>query len=151
MRPKERIPTILDNINWLDFITYLGFDNPEDIADKCIKQQNDIQKVWMEYSDLRLTQLLSIGGILENKPGSWYYVEEVDYMIKNKIVKPEKLLFWGTYGKDGKQPLKMIAISDMNPDHLEACLRTQKNMPDEYKKLMKKVLRIKKLRVLKNI
>jgi hypothetical protein len=147
-RVKERIPIILTKINWFDFIKYLGFDNPQKIADKCIIEMESIEKIWMENSDLRLTQVLVTGGILENIPGTWYYIEEVDYMIKNKVVKPEKLLFWGTYGKDRKQPLKMIAINDMDSEHIESCLRTQKHMSDEYKRVMKKVLRIRKLKSL---
>jgi len=34
-----------------------------------------------------------------------------------------KVLTWGTYGKDGKQPLRRVAIADMETDHLEAVLR----------------------------
>jgi hypothetical protein len=33
---------------------------------------------------------------------------------------------WGTYGKDGDQPLKYVAIADMDTEHLQACLDTQK-------------------------
>jgi hypothetical protein len=33
---------------------------------------------------------------------------------------------WGTYGKDGDQPLKYVAIADMDTGHLQACLDTQK-------------------------
>ncbi len=147
-RVKERIPIILNKINWFDFIQYLGFDNPQEIADKCIANKKDIEEVWMENPDLRLAQLLVIGGILENVSGPWFYVEETDYMIKSKTVKPEELLFWGTYGKDGKSPLKMIAINDMDSEHLDACLKTQHRMPVEYRTLMKKILRKRKLKIL---
>jgi hypothetical protein len=149
MRPKERIPIILDNINWIDFINYLGFDNVEDIANKCINNIENIAEIWMNDPDLRLTQVLIYCDILENIPGSWFYIEEVDYMIENKIVKPEKILFWGTYGKDGKQPLKMIAINDMDNEHIEACLKTQKHMNKFYRDLMKKVIRKRKLKNIK--
>ena len=33
---------------------------------------------------------------------------------------------WGTYGKQGNQPLKYVAIADMETEHLQACLDTQK-------------------------
>lgn len=149
MRVKERIPIILNKINWFDFIQNLGcFDNSQEIADKCISLKNVIEEFWLDNPDLRLTQVLVIKDIVPNSLGTWYYKEEVDYMIKNKFVKPEELLFWGTYGKDGKQPLKMIAINDMDSEHLDACLRTQYRMPAEYKVLMKKILRRRKLKIL---
>lgn len=30
---------------------------------------------------------------------------------------------WGTYGKDGKQPLKHVSIADMEDEHLEAVIK----------------------------
>ena len=33
---------------------------------------------------------------------------------------------WGTYGKEGDEPLKYVAIADLNPYHLRAILDTQK-------------------------
>ena len=33
---------------------------------------------------------------------------------------------WGTHGKQGDQPLKYVAIADLNPYHLRAILDTQK-------------------------
>lgn len=37
---------------------------------------------------------------------------------------------WGTYGKDGKQPLKYVKLCDMTSDHIEAILETQKHIPE---------------------
>lgn len=34
-----------------------------------------------------------------------------------------EILAWGTYGKDGKQPFKRVAIKDMEASHIEAVLR----------------------------
>ena len=33
---------------------------------------------------------------------------------------------WGTFGKNGDESLKYVAISDMSTEHLQACLETQK-------------------------
>ena len=33
-----------------------------------------------------------------------------------------KVLTWGTYGKDGDQPLTYILLKDMETDHIKACL-----------------------------
>ena len=106
-RIKERIPIILNKINWFDFIQYLDcFDNPQEIANKCIAEKKIIEEFWMDNPDLRLTQVLVVKDIVSNAFGTWYYKEEVDYMIKNKFVKPEELLFWGSYGKDGKSRIE---------------------------------------------
>ena len=43
---------------------------------------------------------------------------------------------WGTYGKAGDQPLSYIAIADMETEHLEAVLDTQKNMYPQVRDLM---------------
>ena len=33
---------------------------------------------------------------------------------------------WGTFGKNGDEPLKYVAVADMSTEHLQACLETQK-------------------------
>ena len=33
---------------------------------------------------------------------------------------------WGTFGKNGDESLKYVAIADMSTEHLQACLETQK-------------------------
>lgn len=35
---------------------------------------------------------------------------------------------WGTYGIDGKQPLTLVRLKDMDTDHIEAVLETQGRM-----------------------
>jgi hypothetical protein len=145
MRPKERISIVLDNIDWEDFINYLEFDDAKEIAIKCKMNIHIIKSEWEKDPDLRLSQILINIGILYNKPGFWYYIEETDYFLERKILNPEEILFWGTYGKDGKQPFKQILIKDMDSEHLQACLNTQKNMNKLYRQTMRKVLRKRKL------
>ena len=36
---------------------------------------------------------------------------------------------WGTYGKQGDQPLSYVTISDMETEHLQACLDGQRGYP----------------------
>ena len=44
---------------------------------------------------------------------------------------------WGTYGKSGDEPLKYVAIADLDPYHLRAILDTQqKTMRPELVKVM---------------
>jgi len=51
------------------------------------------------------------------------------FMVREKVT-------WGTYGKAGDQPLSYIAIADMETEHLEAVLDTQKNMYPQVRDLM---------------
>jgi hypothetical protein len=37
---------------------------------------------------------------------------------------------WGTYGKDGKQPLKYKPLKELDSDHIEAIIATQTHLPD---------------------
>ena len=45
---------------------------------------------------------------------------------------------WGTYGKNGDEPLKYVAISDMSTQHLQACLDTVKTMRPALRNVMQK-------------
>lgn len=53
----------------------------------------------------------------------------------------QKYMFWGTYGKDGKQPLQYKALKDLDTDHIEAIIRTQKQLPQWRIKLFNKELK----------
>jgi len=44
---------------------------------------------------------------------------------------------WGTYGKEGDQPLSRVTIADMETEHLEAVLDTQMGMYPQVRELMK--------------
>jgi hypothetical protein len=168
-RCKERIPIILKHIDWYDFILKSGFIDayfkylncPDHLRDKNLdatklqytllkisKNINSIESFWSQNPEQRLTQVLVNMGIIENAAGAWYYVEETEYMITSHILKPEEILFWGSYGKDGMQELKYILLKDMETEHIEACLRAQKNMNKYYRKTMEKIMRLRKLQKL---
>jgi hypothetical protein len=44
-----------------------------------------------------------------------------------------KNITWGSYGKNGKQPLRLIPVADMETEHLEAVL---KNCPYAYPQIL---------------
>ena len=46
-----------------------------------------------------------------------------------------KHFHWGSYGKDGKQPLRWIALEDMETEHINAVLETQHHLQDWTKQL----------------
>lgn len=54
-------------------------------------------------------------------------------------------MFWGSYGKDGKGPLRQIAIKDMETEHIMACLDEIPMMADSHKKEMKAELKRRKV------
>lgn len=54
------------------------------------------------------------------------------------------VLEWGTYGKDGKQPLSYISIGEMETEHIEAVLKTQPNIYAVYRNCMEKELEERK-------
>jgi len=47
---------------------------------------------------------------------------------------------WGTYGKNGDQPLKYIRLDEAESDHLEAILETQKGISPTTKALITTIL-----------
>lgn len=47
-------------------------------------------------------------------------------MAENDHESIRLVLKWGTYGKQGDQPLSYVTIARMETEHLQACLDTQK-------------------------
>jgi len=140
-RPKERIPIVLKHIDWAHFINYIGSDS---LVEDVTLNLKVITDYWNINYDQRLVQVLVNLDIITTDSYIKYHLEETDYLIENGFVKPEKILLWGTYGKDGKQPLKYIPLDDMDSGHIEAVLKTQKN--NTFKPLMESILRKRKLK-----
>lgn len=49
-------------------------------------------------------------------------------------------IFWGTYGKSGKEPLRWIRICELSNSHLEAIIKTQHHVPPFLKAIMYAIL-----------
>jgi len=114
MRPARRIPIVLEAVR-----------NKYKIPKKDI---NELQKIWEDNPDLRFTQLLVNTNIIPNVPGSWYYQEDLEFMVDDLGVAPRDCLLWGSYGKDGKDgkgPVKHLLLREMTNQHIEAILETQ--------------------------
>ena len=47
---------------------------------------------------------------------------------------------WGSYGKDGKEPLHYIKLKDMTEEHIQNIFKTQSNLKDHIRTLMEKEL-----------
>ena len=52
----------------------------------------------------------------------------------------QKSLRWGTYGKKGQDPLKWVTLGTCSTEHLDAILRTQFHITDEYKLAIRNIL-----------
>lgn len=143
MRLIERIPIVLEHINWEHFLIYINaIPKNIKIDDSII---SNIRTYWTKYPDLRLVQvLINLNIIYDCK----YFIEETDYLLDCKYIKPEDILFWGTYGKDGNSPIKYITLNNMDSDHIENCLINQHKISPQYEKIMKKILRIRKLKII---
>lgn len=49
-------------------------------------------------------------------------------------------LTWGTYGKSGREPLRLVALKDMETDHIQACLDNVPNMLPQFREGMENEL-----------
>jgi len=96
---------------------------PEERIDNFLRILGDEWK--KQGVDLRFCQFLFNNGI-RNTGGYLYYWEENSILLLLKPdISPREYLFWGTYGKDGKQPFTYKLIKDLDTDHIKNILETQ--------------------------
>lgn len=55
--------------------------------------------------------------------------EELSLYYGDPHAKIRELFDWGSYGKDGKQPLRRILLKNLTDDHIDAIIRTQWQLP----------------------
>ena len=92
---------------------------------------------WIKNPDQRLTQVLVNTGSIANFPGLWYYVEETDWLVKNKYLKFEDIHFWGrNFTKDGKKlkETEFVLLKDLTNSHIKNILRDVSEINQNYKK-----------------
>lgn len=51
---------------------------------------------------------------------------------------------WGTYGKNGDQPLVFIPLKSLDAEHIEAILKTQTHLKDHIRKVFEDELEYRK-------
>lgn len=105
---------------------------------------------WKRQSpDLRFGQFLMNNGVFNQ---DIFHLEEYDFIEEffPKIPKRDYYI-WGSRGKDGKQPLKLNALKNLETDHIEAILRTQKNISDSYTIVLKEELLLRRKIKLKKL
>jgi len=95
-------------------------------------------------TDLRFTQFLFNNGI-DNLGGMLYHLEESELLEQAfPDIQPREYLYWGTYGKNGYQPLQRKLIKDLDTDHIRAILDTQHLLTDNYIKIFNDELKLRK-------
>lgn len=53
-------------------------------------------------------------------------------------------LMWGTFGKNGDQPLQWVPLGGCSTEHLQAILRTQHQLSPFYRSIIINILKIRK-------
>ncbi len=54
--------------------------------------------------------------------------EDLSIHLSDPFEKVRTAKFWGSYGKDGNQPKRMMALEEMEDSHIKAILETQKRL-----------------------
>lgn len=73
----------------------------------------------------------------------WHYFKnKIKLFLTGKKIRDT--LKWGTYGKNGDQPLKYVVLKNMSDEHIEAILRTQFHIGRFYTNELKKELKRRK-------
>jgi len=57
---------------------------------------------------------------------------------------------WGTYGKNGDEPLSHVTVADMSTDHIKAVIKTQQGVLPQLLAVMKKELWERAVEVVRN-
>ena len=67
----------------------------------------------------------------ENRPA-----QDLCVYLEDGHEKVREALTWGTYGKNGDQPLRQVKLSEMSNAHIQACLDTVPRMYPQYRTAM---------------
>lgn len=94
-----------------------------------------------------------------DKNGEWYMIDggpfdcgtrtslnkEKAEVIKVYSDDPHSLireyLEWGTYGKSGTEPHRYVPLKSLEEDHIEAILRTQTHLTNDFRTILKNELK----------
>lgn len=71
--------------------------------------------------------------------------QELSVYLTDGHDKVREVVKWGTYGKDGNQPLSYILLKDMSTEHIQACLDNVKTMHPAYKESFKEELKLRSI------
>lgn len=82
-----------------------------------------------EYVDANGKTYMVDGGIsYQRRSANGDEVDDSLFLNVDEFAVIRERITWGTYGKNGDQPLRYVPVSEMSDDHIQAVLSTQKNM-----------------------
>lgn len=151
MKNQKRIPIVLEKINWELFITDNIPKLPKETVNllfNIIKRNLvSIKEIWLNNYDLRLGQLLIKENYLSDTLVLWN-VDEVEWLIKNKLCNIEDICFWGRTrdSNNNKLPeIQYILLKDLETAHIAAiidyCEDNNYKINENYKEYFKKRLK----------
>jgi len=87
------------------------------------------------YTDTVSGETYMIDGGLDYQRGSVNKIpaEILSVYIEDGIEKVREVLSWGTYGITGTEPLHHLVLKDMETDHIENILATQRRIHPNYR------------------
>jgi hypothetical protein len=96
---------------------------------------------YIEYKDTITKEVLMVDGgtdYLRRNIGTY---EELSVYDDGSHLTRRSAVHWGTRGKDGRQPLVYKPIKELDSDHIEAILKTQHQISDFYREILKDELK----------
>lgn len=131
MRCKERLPIVYNIFKDNKELFFKFIEIRSDHYYFLFKAEfDDLLEEHIKLNDLRFGQHLINEGIIPDN-SSWYK-EEVDFLIKEGVVKFSEINFWGTYGINGNEPLKFIPLKDLTDDHIKSIVRDIPRINPQY-------------------
>lgn len=158
MRNKVRIDNFLSKVNIKHLLLHIwkicDDSNIDEVEKSILNNISQIRDYWIDYSDLRFSQILVNLGYLPNMSGFWYYYEEND-ILKDQGYKPREYVYWGSiFDSNGNRlpQTKYSLIKDLTIDHLQKLVSGGWLRNEEITKIVEDELKIKlRLEKLKKI
>lgn len=96
---------------------------------------------YVEYKDTITKEVLMVDGGTDYLRRNMGTYEELSVYDDGSHLTRRSAVHWGTRGKDGRQPLVYKPIKELDSDHIEAILKTQHQISDFYKEILKDELK----------
>jgi len=90
---------------------------------------------FVTHTDSVTGELYVVDGGIEYKRQGINTVPATDLSVylEDGIESVRRAVTWGTYGKYNDQPLRLVLLSEMSNEHIEACLTNQGRMHPHYR------------------
>jgi len=101
---------------------------------------------YREHTDANSVTYMVDGGLdyIRRSMNVGHPPEDLTVYLEDGHEKVREALTWGTYGKNGDQPLRQVKLSEMSNAHIQACLDTQPRMYAQIRTAMEAELQYRK-------